>query len=105
MRPLIAAVLAASIFACATPARALELETIAKAAAEYHNPNPRLEAMYRAALINTSQQATLANDGTAYVKTGDIPAEWLRAGPAVSLLRQERRASRRAAARHHLARG
>ena len=78
MRPLIAAVLAASIFACATPARALELETIAKAAAEYHNPNPRLEAMYRAALINTSQQATLANDGTAYVKTGDIPAEWLR---------------------------
>jgi meiotically up-regulated gene 157 (Mug157) protein len=34
--------------------------------------------MYRAALINTSQQATVAPDGTAYVKTGDIPAEWLR---------------------------
>jgi meiotically up-regulated gene 157 (Mug157) protein len=34
--------------------------------------------MYRAALLNTSQQATIAADGTAYVKTGDIPAEWLR---------------------------
>lgn len=34
--------------------------------------------MYRAALLNTSRQATIANDGTAYVKTGDIPAEWLR---------------------------
>jgi uncharacterized protein len=77
-RPLIAALLAATIFNCALPARALELETIAKAASEYHNPNARLEAMYRAALLNTSQQATIAPDGTAYVKTGDIPAEWLR---------------------------
>ena len=34
--------------------------------------------MYRAALLNTSRQATIAPDGTAYVKTGDIPAEWLR---------------------------
>ena len=34
--------------------------------------------MYRAALLNTSEQASFANDGTAYVKTGDIPAEWLR---------------------------
>src|ERR1700676_3309399 len=77
-RPLIAALLAATIFNCALPARALELETIAKAASEYHNPNAHLEAMYRAALLNTSQQATIAPDGTAYLKTGDIPAEWLR---------------------------
>ncbi|MDQ2857732.1 MAG: glycoside hydrolase family 125 protein [Candidatus Eremiobacteraeota bacterium] len=62
----------------ALPARAVELESIAKAALAYRNPNPRLEAMFRAALINTSKQATLASDGTAYVKTGDIPAEWLR---------------------------
>ena len=34
--------------------------------------------MYRAALLNTSKQITIASDGTAYVKTGDIPAEWLR---------------------------
>src|SRR6202790_2416124 len=77
-RPLIAALLAATIFNCALPARALELETIAKAASEYHTPTAHLEAMYRAALLNTSQQATIAPDGTAYLKTGDIPAEWLR---------------------------
>ena len=29
-------------------------------------------------MLNTSEQATIAADGTAYVKTGDIPAEWLR---------------------------
>ncbi len=45
---------------------------------QYHNPNPHLQAMFRAALLNTSRQATVASDGTAYVKTGDIPAEWLR---------------------------
>jgi meiotically up-regulated gene 157 (Mug157) protein len=57
---------------------AVELASIAKASAEYTNANPKLEQMYRAALLNTSRQATLAADGTAYVKTGDIPAEWLR---------------------------
>ncbi|GAC1302648.1 MAG: glycoside hydrolase family 125 protein [Vulcanimicrobiaceae bacterium] len=61
-----------------TGARAVELESIAKAASVYTNSNVRLEKMYRAALLNTSQQATIAADGTAYVKTGDIPAEWLR---------------------------
>jgi hypothetical protein len=78
MRFLLAALVAANLVLCSVPARAVELETIAKAAAEYHDSNPRLEAMYRAALLNTSQQATIAPDGTAYVKTGDIPAEWLR---------------------------
>jgi meiotically up-regulated gene 157 (Mug157) protein len=78
MRFLLAALVAANLVLCTVPARAVELETIAKAAAEYHDSNPRLEAMYRAALLNTSQQATIAPDGTAYVKTGDIPAEWLR---------------------------
>ena len=78
MRFVLAALLAANLLLCTVPARAVELETIAKAAAEYRDPNPRLEAMYRAALLNTSQQATIAPDGTAYVKTGDIPAEWLR---------------------------
>jgi uncharacterized protein len=78
MRSAIATILAATLFICAGPARAVDLGTIAKAAADYHNPNQRLQDMYRAALLNTSQQAIFAADGTAYVKTGDIPAEWLR---------------------------
>ncbi len=78
MRALVAAFMTVVFLSCLIPARAVELESIAKAAADYSNPNNRLEKMYRAALLNTSQQATIAADGTAYVKTGDIPAEWLR---------------------------
>jgi meiotically up-regulated gene 157 (Mug157) protein len=78
MRFLIAALLAATLLLYSFPAPAVELSSIARAASDYHNPNARLETMYRAALLNTSQQATIAPDGTAYVKTGDIPAEWLR---------------------------
>jgi meiotically up-regulated gene 157 (Mug157) protein len=78
MRPVIAALLAATIVLISIPSPAVELQSIARAASDYHNPNARLETMYRAALLNTSQQATIASDGTAYVKTGDIPAEWLR---------------------------
>jgi meiotically up-regulated gene 157 (Mug157) protein len=78
MRALIAIILIATLCCGATPARAVELEAVARSASAYHNPNPKLEAMFRAALLNTSQQATIAADGTAYVKTGDIPAEWLR---------------------------
>src|SRR5271165_4134689 len=78
MRSLVAALIAAIVITCVLPSSAVELETVARAASEYHNPNARLEALYRAALLNTSQQATVAPDGTAYVKTGDIPAEWLR---------------------------
>src|SRR5580698_2430464 len=81
MRFRIARFVAAIAFAVtmiAQSASALELDSIAKAAASYTNPDPKLQAMYRAALLNTSRQATIASDGTAYVKTGDIPAEWLR---------------------------
>jgi meiotically up-regulated gene 157 (Mug157) protein len=78
MRFIIAALLAATVLLHSLPATAVELGSIARAASDYHNPNARLETMYRAALLNTSQQATIAADGTAYVKTGDIPAEWLR---------------------------
>ena len=70
--------LAVALVAFPNAASAVELESIAKAAAAYQNTNPNLQAMYRAALLNTSRQATIAPDGTAYVKTGDIPAEWLR---------------------------
>lgn len=34
--------------------------------------------MFRTALLDTTKLAEFAPDGTAYVKTGDIPAEWLR---------------------------
>jgi len=34
--------------------------------------------MFRAALLDTGKLAQYAPDGTAYIKTGDIPAEWLR---------------------------
>ena len=78
MRSALAACIAVVLSLTAVPGRAVELTSIAAAAAGYHNPNARLETMYRAALLNTSQQATIAADGTAYVKTGDIPAEWLR---------------------------
>jgi meiotically up-regulated gene 157 (Mug157) protein len=57
---------------------ALELESIQHAAMDYQNPNAHLQTMFRAALLDTTKLAELAPDGTAYVKTGDIPAEWLR---------------------------
>ena len=59
-------------------ARATDLPSIQRAAAQYQNPNERLQAMFRAALLDTTKLAQFEPDGTAYVKTGDIPAEWLR---------------------------
>ena len=59
-------------------AAAIELDAVSKAAAGYTVGDPKLETMYRTALLNTNKQITLASDGTTYVKTGDIPAEWLR---------------------------
>ena len=93
-RWLVALVCAAAL--TSAPSAAIELESIAKAAANYTHSNAALQAMYRAALLNTSRQAT-ANDGTAYVKTGDI-----RRGMAVTAsaqvrpldLRQERSGGR-----------
>ncbi|HET9029030.1 MAG TPA: glycoside hydrolase family 125 protein [Candidatus Aquilonibacter sp.] len=57
---------------------ALELQSIARAAGDYHSSNPHLELMFRSALLDTGKLASYAPDGTAYIKTGDIPAEWLR---------------------------
>ncbi|MEO6991360.1 MAG: glycoside hydrolase family 125 protein [Candidatus Baltobacteraceae bacterium] len=78
MRSLVAAIMTVATLLCASPVRAVELSSIASAASAYRNPNVRLEKMFRAALLNTSRQASVAADGTAYVRTGDIPAEWLR---------------------------
>src|SRR5580700_724805 len=60
------------------PGFALELKSIEQAAAQYRSPNEHLEEMFRAALLDTSKLAEYAPDGTAYIMTGDIPAEWLR---------------------------
>ena len=57
---------------------ALELQSIQQAAEGYQNSNAHLQEMFRAALLDTTKLAQQAPDGTAYVKTGDIPAEWLR---------------------------
>jgi meiotically up-regulated gene 157 (Mug157) protein len=73
-----AALLIAVVAFAPLRARSLELETIARAAANYNNPNAHLEEMFRAALLDTGKLAEYAPDGTAYIKTGDIPAEWLR---------------------------
>ncbi len=73
-----ALLLAAIVALAPLDARSLELQTIARAAANYNNPNAHLEEMFRAALLDTGRLAEYAPDGTAYIKTGDIPAEWLR---------------------------
>jgi hypothetical protein len=55
------------------------LTAVEEAARNYSNPNnPELELMMRAALVNTMHQSVRTADGTIYIKTGDIPAEWLR---------------------------
>ena len=60
------------------PQLVVQPAVIIAAAAHYNNPNQALQAMVRSALLNTGTQIVAAADGTAYVKTGDIPAEWLR---------------------------
>ncbi len=65
-------------FAVPVSVRAIDLQSITQAAADYHSSNDKLQAMFRAALLDTTKLAEFEPDGTAYVKTGDIPAEWLR---------------------------
>jgi meiotically up-regulated gene 157 (Mug157) protein len=61
-----------------TAGSAVELDAVDKAAAGYSTGDMKLQSMYRAALLDNAKQITYAPDGTAYIKTGDIPAEWLR---------------------------
>jgi len=59
--------------------RPIVLDAVNKAASAYSNySNPALERMFRAALVNTMHQSVRTADGTIYIKTGDIPAQWLR---------------------------
>ena len=75
----VAAILALGLFlGAAGTGSALELQSIQQAAQQYQSPNAHLQQMFRSALLDTTKLAQYAPDGTAYVKTGDIPAEWLR---------------------------
>lgn len=78
MKSTVLALALAVLIAAPMPARALELPAIEQAAAQYSTPNTHLQEMFRAALLDTTKLAEVEPDGTAYVKTGDIPAEWLR---------------------------
>jgi meiotically up-regulated gene 157 (Mug157) protein len=50
------------------------------AAAPYLTPQERqtFKAMFQQALTGIDKHLVMARDGTAYIETGDIPAEWLR---------------------------
>src|SRR5580704_5810437 len=78
MVTLVALVSAGAAALLPVPGLTLELRSIEQAAAQYRSPNEHLEEMFRAALLDTSKLAEYAPDGTAYIMTGDIPAEWLR---------------------------
>ena len=56
----------------------IELPSVAQAALSFHDSDSRLEQIFRAGLLNTLKEAARQPDGTIYVGTGDIFAEWLR---------------------------
>jgi len=56
-----------------------KIEFINQAAQAFTNKNKQLESMFRSGLTNAvDKQSFEEPDGTVYVQTGDIPAEWLR---------------------------
>ena len=63
-----------------TPGLEQVIAEVGPTTAAYLNAAERqqLMTMFRLALTDTDRQLVIAEDGTAYVKTGDIPAEWLR---------------------------
>lgn len=70
-------------WSAAPPAQANRprLESIEKAAAEFKDKDKskQLESMFRSGITNAVQKQSFEEaDGTIYVQTGDIPAEWLR---------------------------
>ncbi len=79
----IVGVAAIAMIACllqpAAAGAGVTLTAVSQAAEAYEDPaNPHLAEVFRAALLNSLQDATLTADGTAYVWTGGIKAEWLR---------------------------
>lgn len=57
---------------------AFDLSAIHKASQSYTNQNKQLEIMFRNGLTATARLSEAELDGTIFVKTGDIPYEWLR---------------------------
>ncbi|MBU6454535.1 MAG: glycoside hydrolase family 125 protein [Cyanobacteria bacterium REEB67] len=55
-----------------------ELPAVDAAAADFKDKDAELVRLFRAGLLNSKKQVSLESDGTVYVSTGDIPAEWLR---------------------------
>ena len=56
-----------------------KLPVVEKYASQFKDENKQLETMFRAGLLNAVQRQSFNKpDGTIYVQTGDIPAEWLR---------------------------
>jgi uncharacterized protein len=74
-----AILIAVSIFLIPVRGFAIELQGVVGFAESYHNPgDPELEKLFRGGLVNTMRQSVRTADGTVYVQTGDIKAEWLR---------------------------
>jgi meiotically up-regulated gene 157 (Mug157) protein len=55
-----------------------DLSRLVREANAFTHANTKLQALMRSALVDVISQVEVAADGTAYVKTGDIPASWLR---------------------------
>jgi meiotically up-regulated gene 157 (Mug157) protein len=61
------------------PVQAVEIPGIEQAALNYQNPeDPDQVSLFQSGLTNTLRQSKRTSDGTVYVQTGDIPAEWQR---------------------------
>lgn len=70
--------LAALLALTVGPVSSIELPSVEREAQNFTSSDPHLVQMFRAALLMTGKLVQEAPDGTAYVITGDIPAEWLR---------------------------
>jgi len=54
------------------------LSSVNWAAENFLSQHPKIQPMFQKALLDTAHQISIEKDGTVYVKTGDIPAMWLR---------------------------
>ncbi len=71
--------LTVSISVFPVPVQAVEIPGIEQAANDYQNPENADEVeLFRLSLTSTLRHSKRTKDGTVYVQTGDIPAEWLR---------------------------
>jgi meiotically up-regulated gene 157 (Mug157) protein len=75
-RALAALALLAAI--AAAPSSTVDLPSVDRYAQNFTSTDPHVVQMFRAALDLTDRLVQWAPDETAYVVTGDIPAEWLR---------------------------